>query len=120
MTTTKYKFQRVFVIPAVHYDEIMRITLPYIRGAFVYDMVRYLAPRPSNPKVEDAAERFKASQDKLLKLWHEAIMQDTRHSLAYDGEGNYVLTVDITPHGHMRFLEPFKARWKSFEKTIVT
>lgn len=135
MQTMKFKFQRVFIIPACWYHSAMILLIPYVTSSrFVDEMIKPMAPKPTAPlpqpdnpedmrhysaALADYHAALKTSQAKVLEAWHKDIAHTSEYRIRYDGDGNYVIIVNITLSGSRKFIAPFKQQWPVSDVTLM-
>lgn len=137
MQTMKYKFKRIFIIPACWYHSAMITLVPFVTGSrFVDKMVTPMAPKPQPPepllRPDDAKalmtyemnldkywEKLKESQGALLAAWHKDVNHQSEYRIWYNGDGHYVIAVETTLSGSRRFIAPFKQQWPVSDMTLM-
>ena len=128
MQTMKFKFKRIFIIPASWYHSARIVLIPFITSPrFVDEMVKPMAPKPqmparskvNNEAVENYYKELKASQEALLAAWHKDVNYHSEYRIRYNGDGHYVISVDTTLSGSRRFIAPFKEQWPVADMTLM-
>lgn len=146
MQIMKFKFKRIFVIPASWYHSAQRVLIPFVTSeGFVDEMVKALAPRPQmparqrkikelssqygasnsaqygapNPDVDRYYAQLKASQETALKAWHKDVKHTSEYSIRDNGDSHYAITVNTTLAGPTARIAPFKKCWPTADAVLM-
>ena len=136
MQTMKFKFKRIFIIPASWYHSARLVLIPFITSPrFVDKMVKPMAPKPPVPEpprsnniagmelykdnVDKYRSALKASQEALLVAWHKDVLYTSKYRIRNNGDGHYVIVVDTTIGGSRKFIAPFKQQWPISDMTLM-